>query len=427
MMKEFNIAGPCNSNDHYMIEASTRLDGVEELIGGKKYFVIHAARQSGKTTYLESLTNRLNAEGKYYVLTCSFESVQGITDPEKGIPAIINCIKDNFLFSDIPQKDQFAQNATWTDYSSMLRTELTRMCKLIDKPLVIFFDEVDCLSEGTLISFLRQLRTGHNKRGTGIPFVHSIALVGMHNIRDYKAQIRPDHTSLGSSSPFNIVTESLTLKNFTLEQVSEFYRQHTNATGQIFDDKAIKLIFKQTRGQPWLVNAIAREVIIKILQSDYSQPITVKLVHQAIKNIIRNRPTHIDSLLERLKEEPVRRVIEPMIIGESYLDRTTDDFFYTEDLGLIRVSKGRVIPSNPIYAEIIVRRLSSIAYEKLKDPIYQQYNIPRYLKGGLLDVDYLLSDFQVFWRENSGMLRQYYDMIIMNQYLILCLWHFCNV
>ncbi|MDR1674967.1 MAG: hypothetical protein LBR86_00630 [Tannerella sp.] len=76
-----------------MIETSTRLHGVEELIAQKQYFVIHAARQSGKTTYLQDLTQRLNAEGKYYALYCSLESVQNIVEPEQGIPAIISCIK----------------------------------------------------------------------------------------------------------------------------------------------------------------------------------------------------------------------------------------------------------------------------------------------------------------------------------------------
>ena len=60
-MKSFNVAGPCSPEEHYMIDASTRLTGVERLIEQKLYFIIHAARQSGKTTYLADLTNRLNA------------------------------------------------------------------------------------------------------------------------------------------------------------------------------------------------------------------------------------------------------------------------------------------------------------------------------------------------------------------------------
>ncbi|MDR1368828.1 MAG: DnaB-like helicase C-terminal domain-containing protein, partial [Dysgonamonadaceae bacterium] len=81
MARYFNVAGPCNEADHYMVEASSRLHGIADLIDQKQYFVIHAARQSGKTTFLLDMAERLNAEGKYYALYCSLEMGQGITDP----------------------------------------------------------------------------------------------------------------------------------------------------------------------------------------------------------------------------------------------------------------------------------------------------------------------------------------------------------
>jgi hypothetical protein len=85
-MRYFNIAGPCNRVKHYMIDAASRLHGVEQLIDMEQYFVIHAARQSGKTTYLKDLTERLNAGGNYYALYCSLENMQGITESGEAIP-----------------------------------------------------------------------------------------------------------------------------------------------------------------------------------------------------------------------------------------------------------------------------------------------------------------------------------------------------
>jgi hypothetical protein len=253
------------------------------------------------------------------------------------------------------------------------------------------------LSEVTLISFLRQLRDGHNNRNFS-PFAHSVALVGMRNIRDYKAKIRPDSQTLGSASPFNIVTEILTLTNFTKEEVSELYAQHAAETGQKFNDETVDFIYQQTCGQPWLVNAAAREVIVKGLNNDFSKPVTKELATQAIQNIILRRDTHIDSLLERLKEERVKNVIEPMILGE-YVERETDDFQYVRDLGLIR-TEPHVEPANPIYAEVMFRTLNYSAQMTLKED-NPEYQIPRYLKDGRIDMDFLMSDFQQFWRENS--------------------------
>jgi hypothetical protein len=398
-MKYFNIAGPCNKGSHYMIEASTRLQGVEQLIDMNQYFVIHAARQSGKTTYLLDLADKLNAAGKYYALYCSLETLQKYEDPREGIPEIVRLLKKLISYSNIPNKHEFAENADYNYLSGILNMELTSFCMKINKPLIILFDEVDCLSEGTLISFLRQLREGYVSR-TIIPFVHSIALVGMRNIRDYKAQVRPDTQTLGSASPFNIVTETMTLKNFTKDETTSLYKQHTDETGQLFENDAIDFIFEQTQGQPWLVNAVAREIIVNILRSDYTIPITAEMAKTAIQTIIFRRDTHIDSLLERLKEERVRRVVEPMISGADFSDRLSDDYQYVTDLGLIKNIGGKIQPSNPIYGEVIVRMLSFDAQEKflIEKP---DFIIPRYLKEGKMDINYLLKDFQQFWRENS--------------------------
>jgi hypothetical protein len=287
--------------------------------------------------------------------------------------------------------------------------ELTLFCMLLDKPLVLLFDEVDCLSEGTLISFLRQLRDGYNSRPEQA-FVHSIALVGMRNIRDYKAQVRPESATLGSASPLNIVTKTYTLKNFTKEDIIQLYRQHTDETGQVFEEDATALVYEQTQGQPWLVNAIAREVIVEILQSDFTKPVTAELVNRAIQNIILNRPAHIDSLLERLNEERVRKVIEPILLGEGFIDTESDDFLYAKDLGLIRTddSDGRIKPSNPIYTEVIIRKLSSMVQKELQNSKYP-YQMSRYLKNGRIDMDCLMRDFQQFWRENNAIWKEKFD------------------
>jgi hypothetical protein len=384
-----------------MIEASTRLKGVELLIARNQYFVIHAARQSGKTTYLQDLAKRLHAGGKYYALYCSLEKVQNIVEPERGIPSIVRQIRNKLEDTDIPCRAEFAGDADYEDFAGVLETSLKRFCKLLDKPLVVLFDEADCLSEGTLISFLRQLRNGYNDRSMA-PFVHSVALVGMRNIRDYKARICPDSQSLGSASPFNIITETFTLKNFSGEEITQLYRQHTDETGQIFEEDALEHVREQTQGQPWLVNAIAREVIEKILQSDYTKPVTAALVNGAIQNIILRRDTHIDSLLERLKEARVRKVIEPIIMGESFTERFSDDFLYVRDLGLITDAQERLGPANPIYGEVIARTLSYDAQQNFQQQ-YKEYQISRYLlKDGRMDVDCLMRDFQQFWRENSA-------------------------
>ena len=61
MEKFFNIAGPCNPADHYMLSATARLPEIVSLIRKKQYFVIHAQRQCGKTTAILAMRNEIHS------------------------------------------------------------------------------------------------------------------------------------------------------------------------------------------------------------------------------------------------------------------------------------------------------------------------------------------------------------------------------
>jgi len=69
-MKTFNTAGPVRPDEHYMIPALARweMDKIRRLIGEKRYFVLHAPRQTGKTSCLLALMEQLNAEQDYRAL-----------------------------------------------------------------------------------------------------------------------------------------------------------------------------------------------------------------------------------------------------------------------------------------------------------------------------------------------------------------------
>ncbi len=404
MKKFFNIAGPCIPGEHYMLPAQARLGELHGLIEQGQYFVIHAARQSGKTTLLLDLVKQLNEDGTYHAAYCSLESVQGITDPKEGIPAIVAILSNALRNTPALRGCSFGESVKALPFAAQLNQSLAELCASLDKPLVLMFDEVDCLNNGTLISFLRQLREGFVSRSMA-PFVHSVALVGMRNIRDYKATLRKDQDTLGSASPFNIVKRSLTLRNFTPDEVTTLYAQYSAETGQDFGPAVVDRVFHFTQGQPWLVNAIAAEIIETILQHDTTQKILPEHVDTAAQNLVVRRDTHIDSLLERLKEERVRRIIEPIIVGaEGRIKRQSDDYEYVRDLGMTREDDGVIKPANPIYAEVISRALNYDAQQDLSPDF-----INRWISDAGIDMNALLQAFQEFWRENSDVWVERFD------------------
>ncbi len=132
---------------------------------------------------------------------------------------------------------------------------LTRWSRQCPRPVVLFLDEIDALFDNLLISVLPQLRTGYADRPGKFP--QSVALVGLHDVREIQ--------SLGTSMLFNIKVESLTLPNFTVDEVAELYGWHTADTGQPFTPEAQELAFELARGQPWLVNALARQAVEKLV------------------------------------------------------------------------------------------------------------------------------------------------------------------
>jgi hypothetical protein len=415
MNRFFNTAGPCVPGRHYLLSAADRCPEITALVAREQYFVIHAARQSGKTTLLLELRNALEAGGRHRALYCSLESVQGIDDPREGLPAITRGLIGSLSALRGLDAAPVAAGTDHADYTNALKLLLQRLCAALDRPLVLLFDEVDCLAEGTLITFLRQLRDGYVNRAGGAPFPSSCALVGMRNIRDYKAQVRPGAATLGSASPFNIVAEALTLANFTGAEVGALYAQHTADTGQAFPPEAVTRAFYWSQGQPWLVNALAREVVDKLLGGDPARPVTAALFDEAAERLILRRDTHIDSLIERLREARVKRIVEPVLLGDDRgFDLAGDDCRYVLDLGLLRADRGRLEAANPVYREVIVRALSYSDQFALQTRVEN-----RWMKDGELDMNGLLKGFQRFWRENADVWTEKYDYREAAPHLIL--------
>jgi hypothetical protein len=391
MSRSFNTAGPCRPEDDYMLPPTDRLPDVMRLIEAKKYFIVHAPRQTGKTTALLALAAELTASGRYVASLVSVEvGAPFDDDPGKAEGAILG----SWRAATAAQLPPSLQPPPWpaAEAGRGIGAALEAWSVAAPRPLVLFLDEIDALADEALVSVLRQLRDGYRNRPERFP--SSLALVGLRDVRDYKLR-EGVAGRLGTASPFNIKVESLTLRDFTAAEVAALYRQHTDETGQEFSPEAVARAFELTRGQPWLVNALARQITWHIL-ADHAEPITLAHMEQAREELIARQDTHLDSLAERLREPRVRHVIEPILAGTAAAhDLPEDDIRFVVDLGLVRWNGGLEI-ANPIYAEIIPRALAVTARAFLPrlDPIWLR-------PDGRLDADRLLDAFLAFWRQHG--------------------------
>lgn len=402
MEKFFNTAGPNKSDIHYEVDPLSRfdLDEVMMLIRQQKYFVLHAPRQTGKTTCMLALRDYLNRQGDYVAVYANVEGGQASrNDVESVIKSTCDTLADQFraiLKSDQPLqlRDEVRQVAK----DAMLSAFLRRLSEAVSKPIVLVIDEIDALVGDSLVSVLRQIRSGYNDRPQAFP--NSIILCGIRDVRDYRIVLSNQDIVTGGSA-FNIKSKSLRLGNFTKEEIHTLYMEHTKATGQQFDEACFPMIWNATEGQPWLVNALGYEVTMEIRENrDRSVVITPEMIDRAQEQIIYRRDTHIDILIDKLKEPRVKRVIEPILANEDEPDEEKmgdEDILYVKDMGLVTKERGKPLRiSNAIYREIIPRELTASTQQQLlQQPQWYQN------ADNSINVEKLLLDFQQFFRQNA--------------------------
>ncbi len=372
------------------------MDEILPLIDQKKYFILHAPRQTGKTSCMLALRDYLNKEGKYNCVYANFEAAQTARNNiAAGIKSILSELNTRCrtVFGhdvDISISDLIADGA-----ENALNVYLARLCELSgDKPLILLIDEIDSLIGDTLVSVLRQLRAGYDARPEAFP--QSVILCGVRDIKDYRIHKSNDDIITGGSC-FNIKAESLTLGNFSAGDVKTLYAEHTKETGQVFEPGVFPLIMRYTGGQPWLVNALGYEATYKMKPNrDPAVVITPEIIEVAKERLIVSRATHLDQLVDKLDEDRVRRVIEPMISGDN-VQANYHDEQYCIDLGLIKTSPRGLVISNDIYKEIIPRELT----HAMQNAFLSMFAPDWINDDESINVEKLLTMFTQFWREHS--------------------------
>lgn len=410
MARSFNVAGPCKPDIHYLLPPLRRLPVLRRLIDGQNYFVIHAPRQSGKTTALLTLAQQLTAEGRYAAVVLSCEVGAPFSDDITQLePALLSSWRGQakVWLPDALQPPDWPAVAAGAGIVAAL-SAWSRECP---RPLVLFLDEIDALWGSGLISVLRQLRSAFPSRPEAFPW--SLGLCGMRDVRDYKVAAGGS-AHLGTASPFNIAAESLTLRGFTRDEVAELYGQHTEETGQVFEPAAVDRAWFLTQGQPWLVNALARQCVEVLAPG--GRTVTAADIEAAKNTLILRQDTHLDSLAERLREDRVRRVMEPLLAGGTLGNVPDDDRRFALDLGLVRQDGGLRV-ANPIYQEIIPRVLAANTQASLG--VLQ----PTWLRAdGTLDPDALLTAFVAFWRQHGEPLMRSTPYHEIAPHLVLMAW-----
>ena len=154
MSRWFNIARWSKADKHYMLSPTSRLPNLSMVIEQESYFVVHAPRQTGKTTAMLALAQQLTASGRYTAVMVSVE-VGSAFNHNSGAAelAILGTWYDTISIR-LPDELQPPVINQWQkeEPGRRIRAFLQAWAKASTKPLVIFIDEIDSLQDDTLIS-----------------------------------------------------------------------------------------------------------------------------------------------------------------------------------------------------------------------------------------------------------------------------------
>ena len=406
-MRWFETRGPIYPENNYFV---SRTEEVEDFVGRLekgRYIVLFAPRQTGKTTLFRYALDRLEEKQNGYIpIQLNFESYVDITESafyEYFSEYLITTIKkvlDNREEKQTDELTDFFDESEFTDHTSM-GVFFRHLGNLLgEQRLVIIIDEFDAIPPTALRGFLHTLRQIYLSGKDRCPY--SVGIVGVKNI----TQLNYDR----SISPFNIQDE-FRLPNFSLNQVQELFSQYTEEVGQSLDPEVISSIYKQTAGQPVLVNRVA-QILTEEMDIRKTEPITMEHFSEAHLKLLRERNTNIDHLITNIRRD--RRFEKLLMKIASYDDGV--EFNLDSDIiselaiyGVIAEgTDGRCEIVNPIYQYRIIR-----AFKPIFNGLELDY-LPDETKDGFND--YLTVDGHI---QMNAVMDNFRDFIARAGYRIL--------
>ena len=385
----FEDSGTVDPRMSYHVElenvANTKNQDIKTMVDLGRYFSIFAPRQSGKTTFFEGFCSDLEKDPSYVAILLSFQDYKNLNSQrfyqliQRDIYGqLVNRLAD----VDCPKLDAvraYLNSHNISDHTCFreLFEELNRMVKL--KKIVIFIDEFDGIPIHELENFLTTLRELYQryKKQTD-KALYSVGLVGIRNITKL---------IVGGVSPFNIA-DQVKLPPFTLKNVRDLYAQYTDETHQPFAVGAVKRVFDETSGQPWLVNRLGTILTVDI-KPETTKPITEKDVEKAIDILLYEENSHFDNITEKAKQYK-ESFIDVVFNGVEYIPGDEEQSLLLTH-GLIKAEGKDVRISNPIYQKRFTRTFFRDVAGKV-DVSFRRY----YLPDGSLNMERVLIDFEKY-------------------------------
>ncbi|MDR2350898.1 MAG: hypothetical protein LBF41_09810 [Deltaproteobacteria bacterium] len=199
--------------------------------------------------------------------------------------------KDDKSETDSENNDRHVPLKVTTALSATLKTLVAKL----DRSLVLVFDDLESLAPEVFSSFLRQLRAGYILRRVNATFPRSVILLSREKVSKLTLIKAPAKNPLSSepavtANPYNIFTKFVSINNFSREEIAALLDLWSKDTGRAADVSAAERAFHWTKGEPFLVNAMAKEATEKVLGKNSPLPLRGCHMDVAAKSLLENHP-----------------------------------------------------------------------------------------------------------------------------------------
>ncbi|GEP63500.1 hypothetical protein CBE01nite_12680 [Clostridium beijerinckii] len=396
MNRRFNTTGVCIPHLHYMVDITNKLTQIKSMVYRGDYFVINRPRQYGKTTTMYMLEQELKDE--YLVLSISFEGLGDlIFEEEKTFSkTILKIFGDSIQFNYQEYSSKLYEMSEDINDLNAVSKAITNFCRIVDKEIVLFIDEVDKSSNNQLfMSFLGMLRNKFLLRQQGKDKTfYSVILAGVYDIKNLKLKIRQDDEKK-YNSPWNIAVNFNVDMSFNSDEISTMLKEYSEDKNVTISIKEIsEIIYFYTSGYPFLVSRLCQ--IIDENQLLWNE----ENINRSVKELLQENNTLFDDLVKNIENNnEFKDYIFDLIINGT--EKTFNIHNPLINLGVIygylKNIDGRVKISNRIFEQMLYNYFSS----KLENNTdMSTYNFKEnFIIDNGLDFEKILLKFQQFIKE----------------------------
>ncbi len=372
-MREFNTSGPCNPSLHYTVMREALIAAGQEKVRKGRYFTLFAPRQSGKTTYFQLLLETLKYE-EFTPIWISFENLKTVSK--------------EFFYQELNNQlhqelSEFKIEKTITN-----QVDLVRFFEEIKtKSIVLVIDEFEGIPDVVLSEVMHSFRQMYHRKKYHA--LHSLILVGVSTI----AQLMTS-----GASPFNIA-EELKVSYFTKAEVNSLIVQFVAESGQTFEDKVIRAIYDNTKGQPGLVCALAADLVETVKNSTVTMDDFLVTLNDFLKS---KYDKNILNIVQKAKEK--KAFMCRLLFDEEPIDFSVDveDIAYLHANGVIENIAGHVGMLVPLYSKRIIMAFRPVLNGERRHYGFEaNETFDAYLKSKGLNINAILNKYRQYVRRRG--------------------------